>query len=148
MSKKIKYNIVQRNKYFDDLGIKPHKYGVNFTTTDEKKKRLKKWKKERKLYGFDSRETWNLDTVFAEWLYTRCTMYLEEADKIVNLEYHKVTYKDKEYTQKEAIEKIRKWALYYVKNKYSVDSEKEKKAYEKLIKASELWALIVPYMWW
>ncbi len=143
---KFKKNIVQRNKYLDDAGIKPENYGVNFT--DKKDKRRRKWKKQRKIYGFDARETWNLDSSFAEWLYTRCSMYLDEAKDIVDLDYHKITYNDKEYTQREAIEKVKKWSLYYVKNKYSADQIVSERAHKSLTKACELWAILVHYMWW
>ncbi len=146
MFRKPKYYIVQRNKYFDDLGFKPNQYGVNFIAKREKRKRLKQWKNERKLYGFDSRETWCLDSMFAEWLYTRCTMYLEKASEVVNLDYYKFNFRGKEYTQREAIERIRQWSLYYVKNRY--ESGREEKAVKALTAASELWTIILPYMWW
>ncbi len=147
MSKKEekRYKIEQRCKYFDDLGIPAYKYGVNFL--DKNDKRLKKYKKQKEKYGFDSRETWNLDKMFAEWLYTRCTMYLKEADGIVDLEFHKFEYNGKTYTQKQAIKKVIKWSKYYVLHKFDCD-ETEQKAYKKMVKAAELWAIIFPAMWW
>lgn len=142
--KKFKYDIQQRNKYLDDLGLKPQEYGVNFTWTNDKRK--KKWKKQQKKYGFDSRETWNLNYQFAQWLYCRLKMYFKEASKIIDLDYYKFEYQGKTYTQKEAIVKMIKWLKYYLKN---VDTDgNEEKALEKCKKATELWAIVFPTMWW
>lgn len=144
MSKKLKYNIEQRNKYLDDLGLKPHEYGVNFIAG--KDKRRKKWKKQQKKYGFDTRETWALDDIFAQWLYCRLKMYLKDAGEVIDLSYWKVTYKDKVYTQEEAIKKMIKWLKFYLKN---ADKEgKEEEAIEKRGRAAELWAIVLPYMSW
>ena len=40
-------------------------------------KRQGKWKKERKKYGFDERQTWNLNTTMIELLYERVMMLKE-----------------------------------------------------------------------
>ena len=140
-------NPYKRCKYLDNLGFKITEYGTNWVNEDEDE-RGAEWKEQRKIYGFDERETWNLDSSFAEWLYTRCSMYLDEAKDIVDLDYHKITYNDKEYTQREAIEKVKKWSLYYVKNKYSADQIVSERAHKSLTKACELWAILVHYMWW
>ena len=149
--KKFKYKIEQRNKFLDKLGLKPHEYGVNFTYTNEKKKRKKQWEKERELYGFDSRETWCLNSIFAQWLYSHCKMYLKEASKIVDLSYYKFEYNGKTYTQEEAIKKIIKWTGYYIKHEddwTEDDTSKYNKAQIVMKKAIELWAIIFPCMWW
>ena len=79
----------QRNKYLDDLGISIEKYGTNFC--DKKDSRWKKWKKERKKYGFDARECWNLDSIFVEWIYSHFMKYKEDCN--VDLTVHKFEYK-------------------------------------------------------
>ena len=58
---------MQKCKYLDDLGIPINEYGTNFMSNDDP--REKGWSKERKEYGFDNRETWNLDRIFIEWIY-------------------------------------------------------------------------------
>lgn len=142
--KKHKYKIEQRNEFLDKLGLKTHEYGVNFT--DKKDKRRKKWKKQRKKYGFDSRETWNLNDLYAQWLYSHLKLYLKETSEIVDLNYYKFTYDGKEYTQIEAIKQMIKWLEYYLKN---CDKDgKEEIALEKVRKATELWAISFPCMWW
>lgn len=66
---------MMRNKYLDELGIKPEEYGTNFV--DDNDPRASLWEEERKKYGFDSRETWSLDKMFLEWLYSHLKMYQE-----------------------------------------------------------------------
>ena len=50
---------MQKCKYLENLGLKTEQYGTNFMQDDDK--RAQKWAKERKKYGFDNREIWNLD---------------------------------------------------------------------------------------
>lgn len=96
-------------KYLDDLGIKLENYYTNFCdNTDE---RFPKWLEEQKEYGFDERETWNLDRMFIEWVYTRFMMYKEIGGKTVDLSFHKFKFEGvkggiKEVTQEEAIDII------------------------------------------
>ena len=109
---------MQKCKYLDDLGIPINEYGTNFM--EDTDHRAGSWAKEREEYGFDNRETWNLDRIFIEWIYTRVLMYKEYT--ICNLDYHKFTYKDSEITQAEAIDKI-----------LELSNELENKYYNKFI---------------
>lgn len=59
LAKKYGYD---RHYYLERLEIPIEKCGTNFC--DKKDKRYRKWMKERKKYGFDSRETWSLDSSF------------------------------------------------------------------------------------
>ena len=115
MTKMPNYCIEQRNKYLEDIGLKSWEYGVNWTV-DSDKKHLKAWKKQRKKYGFDERETYCVYTIYAEWLYSHLMMYREMAFGIIDLTYHTVEFEGKTYTQIEAIEKILKWTKYFLKN--------------------------------
>ena len=143
MSKK--YDIVEKSKFLEDKGFKPKNYSINFLEkTDE---RIEKYREDRKVYGVDPRETWNLDTQFAYWLFTRCSMYLKEASDKVDLSYHKFEFEGKTYTQEEAINQILEWSEPYLK-KFSLSGEEETKAYDSFSKACRLWAEIVPAMWW
>ncbi len=61
-----------KRKYLDDIGItnRPDEYtSTNGADT--------KWAQQREIYGFDVRETWNMDVSFYCWLYERLMMYLE-----------------------------------------------------------------------
>lgn len=143
----VHYVIEQRNKYLDDLGLAAHTYGTNFTDSKDDARR-KEWKKQKKKYGFDSRETWCMSDLFIQWLYSHLIMYKKEAGKIIDLEYHKVIFDGKEYTQKQAIKKMIKWLRYYLIHNDDEDIEISKRAYEKATRAARLWAVTLHYMSW
>lgn len=130
---------MQRNKYLDDLGIPINEYGTNFCSND---KRAKYWKQQKKLYGFDSRECWNLDQLFVEWLYSHLRMYVEEAN--VDLDFHKIIYKGEVYTHKEAINFILDKLSAYLQT----NSQKKEEMIKEVQEATRMWAEVVPYMWW
>lgn len=138
---------MKHNKYLDKLGLKITDYGTNWCT-DKNDKRKKKWKKERKEYGFDSRETWNLNTTFVEWLYSHLKMYKKEANKKVDLTYHKFMWKGQEITQLDAINLIIKECEFYLLNKNSDNIGAENEAYKRMQEILKLWADIFPSMWW
>lgn len=125
------------NKYIEDLGIK-------FEDTpwgwDNEGSRQSKWQEQREIYGFDERETWGLDFTFAIWLYSRIKMFKEVSSKIVRLDFHKFMIDDVEYTQLEIIDQILKNTEIYLT---STDNNRDK-----LVKATELFAKILPAMWW
>ena len=87
--------MMQGNKYLDDLGLKITEYGTNFISDDDE--RSGDWQKQREIYGFDSRECWNMDTKLIEWLYSHLMMYLEDASEIVDLTYYKFEHNGKTY---------------------------------------------------
>lgn len=86
-------------KYLDDIGVtnRPDTWNKNDS-------RQEVWKAQRELYGFDERETWNLNYTFNLWLYERLKMYKEYAD--IDLDYHKFEYEGIEYTQNQMIDMI------------------------------------------
>ena len=130
---------MQKCKYLEDLGLKTEQYGTNFMPDDDK--RAKKWAKERKKYGFDNREIWNLDRTFIEWIYTRVKMYKEYAT--IDMNFHKVKYKDNMITQGEGIDKILELA-----KEILLDIENDELFYENVREICDLWKELLPYMWW
>lgn len=120
---------MQRCKYLDDLGIPINEYGTNFMSDDDS--RQKSWTKEREKYGFDNRETWNLDRM----------MYKEYT--IVNTSFHKIPYKDAEITQGQAIGMVLSLAKQCLLN-----SNDDKLFYDNLREICDLWKEVLPYMWW
>lgn len=124
-------------KYFDDLNIPTTEYGTNFCdNTDE---RWSKWMEEREVYGFDSRETWNIDWLLIEWIYTHFKMFKERAD--IDLEYYKLKLDDEEVTQLEAINLIIAEC-----ERLILDKDDTKNRFNK-----KIWNLIgdiLPAMWW
>ena len=128
-------------KYLDDIGE-----DYSWVWKPEGSERDELFEKEREIYGFDSRETWSLDYVFYMWLYERLKMYIEYAGEIVNLNFHKFVYKEKEYTQLELINMmIERLEFYFKKGDLFVSSEEE---YEPIKEIGEIWALVLPAMWW
>ena len=128
-------------KYLDDIGE-----DYSWVWEPEGSERDELFEKEREIYGFDSRETWSLDYVFYMWLYERLKMYIEYAGEIVNLNFHKFVYKEKEYTQLELINMmIERLESYFKKEDLFVSSEEE---YESIKEIGEIWALVLPAMWW
>lgn len=128
-------------KYLDDIGE-----DYSWVWEPEGSERDELFEKEHEIYGFDSRETWSLDYVFYMWLYERLKMYIEYAGEIVNLNFHKFVYKEKEYTQLELINMmIERLESYFKKEDLFVSSEEE---YEPIKEIGEIWALVLPAMWW
>lgn len=128
-------------KYLDDIGV-----DYSWVWKPEGSERDELFKKEREIYGFDSRETWSLDYVFYMLLYERLKMYIEYAGEIVNLNFHKFVYKEKEYTQLELINMmIERLESYFKREGLFVSSEEE---YEPIKEIGEIWALVLPAMWW
>lgn len=135
-----------KNLYLKEIGEKS--YLNNFYLHDTDDKKLKLYEQQQKNYGFDERETWNMDTVFAEWLYSHLCMFKEKANPIISLTFHKFEYNGKTYTQKEIIHKMKKNLKYYLKHGDDLSIEKSKKAYDKLKEATELWAISLHTMGW
>lgn len=135
---------MQKCKYLDDLGIPMNEYGTNFMSDDDH--RAESWAKEREEYGFDNRETWNLDRIFIEWIYTRVLMYKEYS--IVDLDYHKFPYKDLEITQAEAIDKILELSkeILLMDDYYSIKNSE--KTINNQREICDLWKEVLPAMWW
>ena len=52
-----------------------------------------------------SEECWDLDSAFLKWLKEHLIVYLKEASKVVDLNWHKFQYKGEELTQEQIIKK-------------------------------------------
>ena len=52
-----------------------------------------------------SKECWDLDSAFLKWLKEHLIVYLKEASKVVDLNWHKFQYKGEELTQEQIIKK-------------------------------------------
>ena len=141
LAKKYGYD---RHYFLEKLGFPLEKCGTNFCDTSDK--RYEDWMKEREKYGFDSRETWNLNVIFCEWLYERLCMYKKKASKIIDLTFYKVKVKGHEYTQIEAIDKMIDDLEYILKN---IDDDFTWKELQKRLKdVLKIWIEVWPHMWW
>ena len=132
--------IFQKNKYLEDLGLKKEDYGLNWLSKDDD--RLKDFNDEKEMYGFCSAETWNMDRIFCEWLYSHCKMYLEITDGKVDLEFNCIEIDGKEVTQLECIQRILK-----LTGEALTDSDGAEVTM-KLREAILIWAEVFPLMWW
>lgn len=134
---------MQKCKYLDDIGLKINEYGTNFMPDDDH--RADSWNKDRYEYGFDVRETWNLDITFIEWIYTRLMMYKERT--CVDLNVHKISYKKDgikiKLTQAEAIDRILELAKEILVNRSVDNNVKENKK-----EICKIWTKLICLMWW
>lgn len=87
-------------KYLEEIIPKEEIFGYH----DETDKRHERWLKQEEEYGFNDIETWDLDSAFAQIIYERLSMYLEYADKVVDLSFHTLEILGAELTLKDAIE--------------------------------------------
>lgn len=129
--------------YFDELENKPCPFSMDKVAEDDERQAV--WAKEREVYGFDSTETWDLNSAFYAWLYEHLRMYVDKASDVVNLHYHKFKWKDEEYYQDEIIDMILDRIRFFFSDEYDDYSDKDI-AY--VTEIEELWALVLPAMWW
>ena len=158
------------HKYLNKLGIKSDSTAI-FNTEEKDQDRDKRFKKQRKKYGFDERETWCLDYTFITWLYSHLRLYKKVS--IVNLDYHKFEipvlyelspdeleydtgckypkkyYKEviETHTQGEAINLMIYYFQFYLLNDNS-EIEPEFRAFEKAKCGIKIFAEVFGAMWW
>lgn len=100
-----------------------------------KKNTIKKYKIKR--------DCWDLDKAFLIWLHERLPVYLHDAGVLVDLNYHKFIYHEKEYTQRELV--VRMIHLLDSICAGIVDLEEE---YNSINEVLEIWSLVFHAMWW
>lgn len=127
--------------YLDEL----ESNALPFSLANPNDERAEEWEFERQIYGFDSTETWDLNSTFYAWLYEHLRMYVDKASEIVNLKFHQFTWHDVSYTQLEIIEMILERIQFYFSEEYDDFSEYDRIYINEI---SELWAIILPAMWW
>ena len=93
------------------------------------------------------KECWNLDYELVKWLNEHLKVYKEDASKHIDLEYYKFTYKRKEYTQLEIIDRLVEITDYLQENtiNWYCDVEKNEKYKNEMY---DLLKLIHWSMWW
>ena len=145
-----KYNY--GHKYLEDLGISYYDtyHGLCMETNDKghKDERRQYWHEQRQTYGFDERKTWNLDYSKRHDLYEELMMYKETGGKVVDLSYHTFTYKDKEYTQEELIDKMLEGLILDFKLDDFDKKREEPEIAEKINDVWYIYALIEHVLWW
>lgn len=133
-----------KRKYIDNLGIKYTEtpQGWNADIGDN---RLPRWEKERETYGFDERETWDIDYSFYLWLYERLMMYNEV--NCINTEFHKFDFEDEVLTQQQCIDRmIEGCELFLDQNKNNIKSTDEE--FKKAGDVPYIFAMCIHSLWW
>lgn len=127
-----------KRKYLDDIGVTDRPDLWN-----EDDGRQQSWKQQRDTYGFDERETWSLDYSFHLWLYERLKMFVEAC--CVNLDHHKFDYKGEEFTQRQMIDMMLERLEFSFKPDYNDFDDKQ---FQYVHEIGEIWAEVLPAMWW
>lgn len=134
--------------YLDLIGRVPHTKGT------KKDKRQKRWKAERKFFGFDERETWNLGDTLLEMIYERLVRYLEVSN--VDLTYHTYKIKKETLNLEELINRMisnirRIWKLEEELETFSSKEEHDKLSEERFKLRKETYkilAIVTDQLWW
>ena len=133
------------HKYLDEAGIADG--NRPWTWDEEDGERAERWKEEREIYGFDSRETWCLFETFYLWLYERLRMFKDY--NIIDLSYHKFNYNGNEYTQGQLIDMMLERLELYFSDKYDeFNPMLDDSLYERVHEIEKIWSVVIPAMWW
>lgn len=90
-----------------------------------------------------SKECWGLDYNFIKWLNQHLKVYLKDASKIVDLNYYKFAYKDKEYTQEEIIKR-----MIYLSDEAMTLDKWDNEYFVCVDELLDLWKIVFHTMWW
>lgn len=69
------------------------------------------------------KECWNLDNELVKWLNSHLRVYLQDADKNVDLTFHTFWIGDEKITQQEAIRRLIVITDYLLKHEFTWDEE-------------------------
>ena len=130
-----------RKKYLDDIGVKDRP--DLWCPSDS---RQRKWARERKIYGFDSRETWCMDNLFYQWLYEHLRMYVDVCNCMLDDPDMTWEYKGEQLTQKQIIDMLLERLEYVFKFDLVFYVPEEKREYVDEIPV--LWGMVMGAMWW
>lgn len=136
-----------KHKYLEKIGVKPvQQCFMGDKPSKEEKLRYKKYYKRYKKTGVFPSVTWSMDYALLQWFYETTCEYLNLASKIVDLEYHKLVYKDIEYTQLELIKLFKKKVKYVLTHDDELFlTEKRNLLIEEIY---DIWYILSPTMWW
>lgn len=131
----------ETNYYLEKLNLKERDY--------TKQKHSKRWLKEKKRYGFDPRETKNMERYFYKWLYERVKLYKKLAFKKSNIENTSIIINDVELTQSEWIDILIDNLEYLLSQNINELSDSEMQRYfDRSNKSIDIWKRLMFYMWW
>lgn len=127
---------INKRHYLDKIGLE------RFQDNMKNDKRNKKWKKQHKKYGFDERDTWNLDSTMAEILYERLKMFNEV--NLIDTHYHTIEIDGVKMSMQEAIDELLKSL------KLKLTDGNLEVAYSNEVRAWTIWLKLIEkgIMWW
>ncbi|MBO5969836.1 MAG: hypothetical protein J6S14_15190 [Clostridia bacterium] len=129
-----------KRKYLDKAGAtyRPDKIRPKHLRT-----RIRHWI-QRRTYGFDDRETWDMDKTFYLWLYEHLMMFNDVT--ITDLEKSKLyTYREEEYTVAALIDILLASLQIAITKDYDLCTPAEREHIDDIPK---IWAIIIREMWW
>lgn len=110
-------------------------------------KRQDRWKKQRETYGFDDRDTWNLDITMVELLYERLRMF-EEVAPTTNLETI-IPTKQGDYSKQEVLDNLLEKSRKAIRLFHNAENTSEEAQIQILLaEIWELWAQVQGSFWW
>ena len=154
----------RKHKYLNQIGISSKETCI-FNASEFEPRKMKKYRKERQKYGFDSRETWCLSYTLISWVYSHIRYMKEEAGKVIDWKHHKFSipvltevygphipdgkYKYhkvsiKEHNVDEIWDIISEYCVTYLKSDMGFDPCAEEKA----MCVMEILSCIFPVLWW
>lgn len=122
-------------KFLDDLNTE----GTWNMFEPGKDKREEQWSKEKEIYGFDSRDTWNLDSTMIELLYERLKLYKEVT--IVELKARDHTINNVTKNAEEWVDKLLELCEEYITTDHFVKETNDSEIWG-------IWAVISSSIWW
>lgn len=131
-------------KLLNDLGLKDKDLPWNWNKGDT---RQEEWKKERKEYGFDERDTWNLNFTLPLLVYERLKWYRMHAPIDMDSDYPSNVYefRGEQVMFGKSIDRI----LKSFETKLKKDDVKmTDEEYEEYQICWELLGVIMPGLWW
>lgn len=127
-------------KYLEDIGILPENMPENWNELDG---RHEEWVKERTVYGFDERDTWDLGYTLELFLYERLKMYNEV--NCIDTKSHCFSYHAQLLTLQDCIDRMLEGlAIKLTDGNFHKDPDKCKK----VDSIYEILALCVDFLWW
>ena len=107
---------------------------------------------QRLTKGYDRSLSWDLGYNSIKQMKIGLDYYLQDAPKIVDLSYHKIKYRGKEYTLEQLLKIFQQITDYVYFNYYdytwSTDNKYKKIFEDNLAAYMELYNLLLFYLWW
>lgn len=128
-------------KYLDELDSE----GTwNMTNPTDERNAL--WEKQQEEYGFDERDTWNLDHTMLELLYERIKMFIEVSETM-NHDLNKVTVDGEELPFPEVVDNLLELCETVIRNNntFEIDFDEQAEIEKKIW---SIWAQTFQSFWW